>query len=510
MTSTARTPIVAGFFPDPSVCRVGDTYYLANSSFEYVPGVPISTSRDLLSWTHLANALTRASQLPPHDGSAGSGIYAPTLRHHDGRFWLVTTDIGQIRRGHLIVHATDPAGPWSDPVHVAGTVGIDPDLVWDEDGTCHLTWASFHPDLQGIASAPVDPATGELLGSPRLLWPGTGLASPEGPHLYRIDGWWYLVLAEGGTERGHAVTIARSRSLDGPFEAAPSNPILSHRSTAHPVQNTGHADLVQLADGSWAMVYLGVRARGRTPHFHVNGRETFLAGVDWVDGWPVVDEDRFADRLAGRAVDDSSLQDHSFSDRFEGAPLLHPRWVAPGEHPGNFLQGGADGHLVLTDGGERRAPRLLATRTRDPHWSAQVRLDTSHGAARFVLRIDDEHWYGLTVGGGAVTIVATAAIGPAVARVGSTTLLTPDDVVLRISSRAPTRGAFGGPDEPDLVELAVVPAGGAPQVLALLDGRYLSTEVAGGFTGRVVGVELLAGRVPLLEFSYRTTGPDGG
>ncbi|WP_410569358.1 family 43 glycosylhydrolase [Amycolatopsis sp. cmx-4-61] len=477
-------PIVPGFHPDPSICRVGDTYYLANSSFEYVPGVPIRRSTDLVSWELVGHALTRPSQLPPSEGAANTGVFAPTLRHHDGRFHLVTTDIP--RPGHLIVTAEDPAGPWSDPVRVPGTDGIDPDLCWDDAGVCHLTWTSFDPERPGITSVPVDPATGAVLAEPRLLWNGTGLAAPEGPHLYRVDGWWYLLLAEGGTERGHAVTVARARTLDGPYEPAPSNPVLTHRSTTHPVQNTGHADLVERPDGSWAMVYLGVRPRGKTPQFHVNGRETFLAGVDWVDGWPVVAEDRFPVEPA----------DHGFTDGFAG-PQLHPRWVAPGAGPETFTRWAAPGELVLTAG------RPLLTRALDEYWTAVARLDVSRGTAAVVVRIDDRHWYGLTADGRTVT--ATLAIGPA--RQVVTTVPAGPLVSLRIRARRPgPSGPLHEVTEPDLVELSVLGEDDRAQVLGAVDGRYLSTEVAAGFTGRMIGVEVLDGTVTLREFRYATGG----
>lgn len=139
------TPIIAGFYPDPSICRVDDDYYIANSSFEYAPGVPIWHSSDL--WTQIGNALRGPSELPAGTSLGSTGIYAPTLRHHEGRFWLVTTDIARIQHGHLITSAEDAAGPWSEPVFTAGTIGIDPDLCLDENGICHLTWASFHPNL---------------------------------------------------------------------------------------------------------------------------------------------------------------------------------------------------------------------------------------------------------------------------------------------------------------------------------------------------------------------------
>ncbi|GHG31877.1 MULTISPECIES: glycoside hydrolase family 43 protein [Amycolatopsis] len=472
-------PIVPGFHPDPSICRVGDTYYLANSSFEYVPGVPIRRSTDLVSWELIGHALTRPGQLPPSEGAANTGIFAPTLRHHDGRFHLITTNILE-GRGHLIVTAADPAGPWSDPVHVPGTDGIDPDLCWDDAGVCHLTWASFRPDLPGIASVPIDPGTGAMLGEPRLLWNGTGMAAPEGPHLYRVDGWWYLLLAEGGTERGHAVTVARARALEGPYEPAPANPILTHRSSTHPVQNTGHADLVECADGSWAMVYLGVRPRGKTPQFHVNGRETFLAGVDWVDGWPVVAEDRYPVPPA----------DNSFTDDFAEP---HPRWVAPGAGPETFTRRARPGELVLTTG------RPLLTRALDEYWTAVASLDVSRGTAAFVVRLDDRHWYGLIADG--AKVAATLAIGPVVQAV--TEVAAGPVVSLRIRALRPDpSGPLHEADEPDLLELSVL--GEEDRVLGAFDGRYLSTEVAAGFTGRMIGVEARAGTIALREFRYRS------
>jgi xylan 1,4-beta-xylosidase len=277
--ATFRNPVIPGFAPDPSVCRAGGDYHLAVSSFEYVPGVPIWHSRDLVRWRQIGNALDRPEQLAlPPDLLASRGVYAPTLRHHDGRFWLVTTVVGGA--GTIILTAEDPAGPWSDPVHL-DIPDIDPDLAWDEDGRCWCTFA-------GVRTVPIDPATGTLLGTPQRIWSGTGLQYPEGPHLYRIDGWWYLLLSEGGTECGHALSIARGRSPRGPFEPCPANPVLSHRSTDHPIQNTGHGDLVRARDGSWWMVLLGVRPRGRTPSYHGLGREVFLAPVRWEDGWPVV------------------------------------------------------------------------------------------------------------------------------------------------------------------------------------------------------------------------------
>lgn len=480
-------PIVAGFFPDPSICRVGDDYYLVASSFEYAPGVPVFTSRDLTSWRQIGNVLDRPTQLRLRDGTGSSGIFAPTLRHHDGRFWMVTTNIDEVRRGALIVWAEDPAGPWSEPVYVTGPVGIDPDLCWGDDGVCHLTWASFLPQLHGIVSAPIDPLAGSLLAEPRRLWQGTGLVSPEAPHLYRIDGRWYLLLAEGGTERGHAVTVARADSLDGPWESDPANPILSHRSTGDPVQNTGHADLVERGDGSWAMVHLGVRPRGRSPRFHVNGRESFVVGIDWVEGWPRVDESAFVVQPA----------DHDFDDDF-AAQTLDARWISPGVFAAEFTRRNAADEFVVDAAGARS---LLAVRARDETWTATVRLRVE-GSARFLVRIDDQHWYGLTVDQEQVS--ASLVIGPATSVLAVVPRPAGGTTTLRLRSLEAPRSRNGfDADEPDLVELALVSAEGAVHVLATVDGRYLSTEVAGGFTGRVIGVAALVGSVVIEHFSYR-------
>ena len=170
--------------------------------------MPIFRSTDLRSWEQIGHALDRPSQLDVSKAGPSGGIFAPTLRHHDGRFWMITTNWAD-DGGQLLVHADDPAGPWSEPVRIPSAMGIDPDLAWDDDGTCLMSYAGFGPDGgEGIVQSAIDPLTGEVLTERRWLWAGTGGKFPEGPHLYRIGEWWYLLIAEGGTERGHAVTIA--------------------------------------------------------------------------------------------------------------------------------------------------------------------------------------------------------------------------------------------------------------------------------------------------------------
>ena len=276
-------PIVKGFNPDPSVCRVGEDYYLVTSSFQYFPGVPLYHSKDLVNWEQIGHVLTRESQLHLKGANSNGGIYAPTIRHHDGKFYMITTNVSTV--GNFIVSTDDIRGEWSDPVPVK-VGGIDPSIFWDEDGKCWYTGSADG----GILLCEINPDTGDVLSVPRRIWNGTGGRWPEAPHIYKKDGWYYLMIAEGGTEFGHMETIARSRHIDGPYQEAPHNPILAHYKAAtqdNPIQGVGHADLVQAHDGSWWLVCLGFRTQSGM--HHLLGRETFLAPVRWDEGaWPVV------------------------------------------------------------------------------------------------------------------------------------------------------------------------------------------------------------------------------
>ncbi|MEE1800688.1 family 43 glycosylhydrolase [Streptomyces sp. JV176] len=488
----SHTPILSGFHPDPSICRVGEDFYLVTSSFEYLPGVPVFHSRDLLRWEQIGNVLDREDQLVLPSGQGSGGIFAPTLRHHGGRFWMITTNMADVRGGHLIVSAEDPAGPWSTPVRTTGAVGIDPDLAWDLDDTCHLTWASGRPGSP-IRQVTIDPSTGVLLSEPRALWSGTGMAHPEAPHLYRRGSWWYLLIAEGGTERGHSVSVARSRSIAGPFEGDPANPVLTHRSSGHPVQNTGHADLVELPSGEWAAVHLGVRPRGTSPGFHVNGRETFLAAVRWEDGWPVFDEEHHKVPESGSG----------FLDDFT-APALHPRWISPGIHPRRFATPSQGGGVALTAAPrETGARHLLGVRAKDAEWEASAVV--GGGDVRLVLRLDDTHWAAVEKRG--ASLVARVVIGGLDHVLADVPRPGHSAVTLCVRAVEPKPGSPYAAG-PDLIELGHLDDGGFRR-LAQVDGRYFSTEVAGGFTGRVIGIEPLAGTRVVRSFRYRP-GRDSG
>ncbi|MFE6197826.1 glycoside hydrolase family 43 protein [Streptomyces sp. NPDC057838] len=490
--TAVTNPVIPGFHPDPSVCRAGDDYYLACSSFEYFPGVPVFHSRDLVHWTQIGNALDRPGQLrlPPGTPASG-GIYAPTLRHHDGRFWLIVTNVSG--DGNLLFTATDPAGPWSDPLPLPDVHGIDPDLAWDEDGTCWCTTA-------GVAQVALDPATGKTLGERRPVWSGTpGAKAPEAPHLHHIGDYWYLLIAEGGTERGHGVSVARGRSPQGPFEPCPANPVLTHRGTDHPVQNTGHADLVQGPDGSWWMVLLGVRPHGGTPGWHVLGRETFLAPVTWSDGWPLVGE--VPPVLPRPPWPLHPPAAPPVRDDFDGGALA-PQWISlrsrPVEH---CTTGERAGWLTLrARGASLDDPEAVFVGRRQQHPSCRARVlaDPGEGRGGLAVRLDEEHHYEIEVAPDEVRV--HARVGPLRSVVASRPA-PGGPVVLRIETAA-TRRVTDPRQGPDTVSLGVEDARGTYTELAALDGRYLSTEVAGGFTGRVIGMYAAAGTVRFDWFDY--------
>ena len=280
-----ENPILPGFYPDPSICRVGEDFYVVTSSFEYFPGIPILHSRDLVHFRQIGHVLSRPSQLQLAGVRSSGGIYAPTLRFHRGRFYVVCTNVDA--GGNFIVTARRPEGPWSEPRWI-DKEGFDPSLLFDGD-VVYYSRDGKGPDFDHplVYQTQIDVTTGKLRNKPKPIYAGTGGVWPEASHLYRVGSWYYLVIAEGGTAYDHSVVVARSRKPMGPFEPCPRNPVLTHRDRQRDAfQALGHADLVDTPQGDYYAVLLGIRPkRGR---FHHLGRETFLAPVTWgSDGWPI-------------------------------------------------------------------------------------------------------------------------------------------------------------------------------------------------------------------------------
>lgn len=462
---------------------MGADYWVVASSCEYAPGLPVFHSRDLASWRQVGNVVTRRGRPDLRAVPSSLGLFAPTLRHDGRRFLLTSTVVGT---GHFLVTAEDATGPWSDPVWLEGE-GWDPSLTIDGP-TTHLTWSTGHQ----ILGTEIDPDTGRRTAPVRSLWRGTGGNAPEGPHLYHHDGRWYLVIAEGGTGAGHAVTVARASTPAGPFEPHPANPVLTHRGLDDPVQAVGHADLVEGPDGRWWAVVLGARPLGGHG-YQLLGRETFLVPVRWAEGWPWFG-------MAGRvppivdlpAVPIETGYDDDFSGEWDPGwlflrdpePDFARRVTAPDGVSALVLHGTPDTLDAIGD--------VAFVGRRQRHHEEVVRVRVNHVPAGreeggLAVRRDERHHYSLVLAdaGGVRVARVVARIGDLRQTVAETPV--PDGPV-ELAVRATARRGADPIGPPGRYRFSVRLAGGPDRELAALDGRYLSTEVAGGFTGVVIGV----------------------
>lgn len=484
-----RNPVIPGFHPDPSICRVGEDFFLVNSSFEFFPGVPIFHSRDLAHWQQIGHVLTRPSQLPLTGARASGGIYAPSLRHHAGLYYMITTNVDG--GGHFYVTSPSPAGPWSEPVWLPGG-GIDPSLFFDDDDTCYFTYT----DDTSIQQAIIEPSTGRLLTPPRPIWQGTGGMHPEGPHLYKIGGVYYLLIAEGGTEYGHMVTLARSASPWGPWEACPGNPILTHRSRLSPIQGCGHADLVDDANGQWWLVFLAFRPLGYYPCYNL-GRETFLAPVTWTsDGWPVVNHGQLielemdAPLPSGKPLEAAPTLDDFVTEQ-PGYVWNYLRNPDPEDYDTQRRPGWISLRCSAAGLDDAASPAWLGRRQEHHRCSALTLIDfdpeEEREEAGLTAYMNPTHHYeiGLTRRKGRRMLFVRRRIG----RLAAYTLMRPVPAGrLVLGIRADTQEYhFGwGLDGGEMEWLYEADA----------ERNYLTTEVAGGFTGVYLAIFASGGGQP--------------
>lgn len=351
-----RNPVLPGFHPDPSIVRVGNDFYAVTSTFSWFPGLPILHSTDLVNWRLIGNAIDRPDQLDFSGLGTNRGLFAPAITHHEGKFWIVNTCIGC--GNNFVITADDPAGPWSDPQWL-NFGGIDPSLYFADDGTAWIVYNDAppgEPKYEGhraLWMQQFDIDAMQVMPKRTLLVdggvdPSTNPIWAEGPHIYKVNNWYYLLAAEGGTADQHSQTIYRSRDLQGPYEPGPFNPILTQRdlSPDRPdrVEATGHADIVQLDDGSWWGVFLATRPfAGQST---LMGRETFLLPLEWTDGWP------------------------RFLDRGEPVPMELSRPNLPKADPADWTAWRVDFTGALTD-------EWIGLRT--PKGEAQVSVDPEAG-----------------------------------------------------------------------------------------------------------------------------------
>lgn len=514
-TGMAQNPVIPGCFPDPSVCRVGDDVYLACSSFHQFPGIPLFHSRDLVHWRAAGHALSRASQLDLSGCPSGLGIFAPTLRYHLGRFWIVSTHVG-LRR-NFVVNAERIEGPWSDPLWLDWP-GIDPSLCFLGDGRVIISGnGGFHGDEpSGLYQAEIDLGSGTLRTPRRLVWTGSGGHAPEGPHLFSRGGWFYLLAAEGGTEYGHMVTVARSCDPMGPFEACPHNPVLSHRSRAHPLQATGHADLLQMGDGRWYALLLGIRPAPVlfAPQRHHLGREVLLAPVAWSDDdWPVIGAP--AGTVPVELAPDLLPVPRPWPEVEEAGAItprgLGPEWVwlrnpVPGAHElgdqaGVLTLHGQSSGLDGTDGQAFVGLRLQQFVSRT---SVRLRFDPDQEGdeAGLVLYKSEQFHYELAVSRhrGERVLLFRRRLGT-LWRVERRSTCNAETVWLRMSTDA------------RLARFLTSTDGEHWQVFGEGECGLLATEVTGGFTGVLIGLYAQGAGRPCNQaahfdkFVHQTEGP---
>ncbi|MCK9483345.1 MAG: glycoside hydrolase family 43 protein [Candidatus Marinimicrobia bacterium] len=362
-------PILAGFYPDPSICRVGENFYLVTSTFAYFPGIPVFQSRDLVNWKLIGHVMDRAEQMNLEGLGVSEGIFAPAIRFHDGLFYVTCTLVGG--GGNYVVIARDPAGPWSNPSWLPQINGIDPSLFFDDNGKAYIVYNSIAPEdkplYEGhrtIRMYEFDYKNLKVIGEEIILVNGgTDISKKpiwiEGPHIFRKDDYYYLMCAEGGTSWEHSEVVFRSENVAGPYIPYEKNPILTQRhldpNRPNPVTCTGHADLVMTKSGDWWAVFLGCRPYlPEYEGFFNTGRETFMAPVKWIDGWPVINPesgtvqysyplplelenaDEVVTPYSGNFQITDNFDAESLDPNWVFLRTPHTKWYSLSDHPGSL------------------------------------------------------------------------------------------------------------------------------------------------------------------------------
>ncbi|MFM2481626.1 glycoside hydrolase family 43 protein [Celerinatantimonas sp. YJH-8] len=390
-------PILPGFYPDPSITRVKNHYYLVNSSFAYFPGFPIFQSENLVDWKQIGNAFDRTSQFQLNGIDSSRGMFAPDISYHNGTYYLVSTcvECGQPFLRNFVLTAKAPQGPWSTPTTLDFD-GIDPSIFWDDDGKAYIVHngdpigGSKYDGHKAIWLQSFDPKTKKMVGQAiQIVNGGVNIQDKpfwiEGPHLFKKDHKYYLIAAEGGTQNNHSEVVFRADKVTGPYIPYDQNPILTQRTLdperKNPVANAGHADLVQTQDGQWWAVFLGVRPYDPEGNFNI-GRETFLLPVQWKNGWPVILKNgKKIPLVVKKPTIDHSKNSHngslSYIDSFDQSHL-GPQWISLRTSNTKRYQL-VDGKLILHAAGKigdmQKTPAFVGRRLQHQQATISTRLD---------------------------------------------------------------------------------------------------------------------------------------
>lgn len=477
-----QNPIIRGFYPDPSICRAGKKYYLASSSFQYFPGVPLFESDDLLNWRQVGHCLTRDSQVALHQVPSSGGVFAPTLRYHEGRFYMVTNN--NTYQKNFYVWTDDITGEWSEPVYVEQE-GIDPSFLFD-NGKVYFT--SNGVDEEGIPcilQCEINIQTGERLTESKPVWRGSGGRYLESPHLYHIGDWYYLMVAEGGTEYGHMITYARAKEPFGPFEGYARNPVLTNRNLGGNqslIQGIGHGDLIQSEGGEYYLVCLGFRQIEMWQAYHHLGREIFLAPVCWQeDGWFQAGEAGIVKEWTKVNFQTKQPSSDLYGASFETLGADHPRWCYLRDyHRENyeFIKEGLRLRGTEITLNQADTPTFIGIRQSEFDTRLKVTVAGTAQEAGVTFYMDERQHYDLALvrEDGKQSVMLRLRIGDAECVINSIALPAAcREAELEVISESVKYSFYCTCEK-------------QRQFLGEAQSKYLSSEVAGGFTGVVMGM----------------------
>ncbi|MFA9378711.1 MAG: glycoside hydrolase family 43 protein [Lachnotalea sp.] len=472
-------PVIKGFYPDPSVCRGKDRFYLVCSSMQYFPSVPIFESTDLINWKQIGHCLTRKSQIQLEKVNSSGGVFAPSIRYHNGRYYMTTTN--DTTHQNFYVWTDDIYSEWSDPIFV-NQGGIDPSLYFEGERTYFMSNGEDDEGINGIVQCEINIETGKKLTASITIWQGTGGRFIEGPHMYKINGMYYLVAAEGGTEFGHMVTYARGNSPYGPFESYLHNPVLTNRNLGgYEIQGVGHGDLIEDDNSNWWMLHLGFRQSGQWIAYHHLGREVFLTPVIFdEDGW-------FSAGYNGTTIknvtidntDSSVIQKEKFVYTFENTQWDIDWCYLRFPNVDNYIfekdtvkLRGTDITLDQPD-----SPTFIGIRQKDFNADISCEINMLEGEAGITIYMDEDHHYDLAIrkNTNQYEAIERLNIGDIKAIQKSVDLDQNNKIKLIIHSNNEYYEFY-------------IEKEGQKVYLGKAKAKYLSTEVAGGFTGVIIGL----------------------
>lgn len=487
-------PVIKGFYPDPSICKAGEYFYLVCSSFQYFPALPLFRSKNLIDWEQIGHCITRKSQLDLNGVDASAGIFAPTIRYNNGRFYVVVTNTSG--DGNFYVYTDDINGEWSEPVKV-DRGGIDPSLLFDGDKTYFMSNGEDDSGENGVSLCEIDIDTGKLLSPAKCICKGTGGRFIEAPHLYHIGDYYYLLAAEGGTEYGHTECMFRSSEPYGPYESCPHNPILTNRNLGgYMVQGAGHADIIEDGSGQWWMVNLAFRQISMWRQFHHLGREVFLEPVYWTEnGWLKVGCDGTS-RL-GYEVTENGCVICDPADPYSREALSKEKWSLKPETacyircPDYNNYRFENGAVYLTGCDETLSSKgnvtFVGDRQRDFVCTAEAEIDgdtlgnkTRCGITAYM---NESNHFDLTVekAEGGFKISGIITVGGVKLKSNEITVEN-SNIRLMINASPQTYELYAFNDYSN------EPFGNAWDLLGRMESKYLSTEVCEGFTGVIIGI----------------------